>query len=45
MTKSIKLVRLYQRNVWNINYLPMFIIFGYFHSFIKFYILVTLDKI
>ncbi|TVY12794.1 Hyaluronan synthase 2 [Lachnellula arida] len=44
ITKNVKLIGLYKRNVWDISFLPVSIFFGYFHSFIKFYALVTLDK-
>jgi hypothetical protein len=44
-TKTIKLVGLYKRNIWDIRFLPLSIFFGYFHSFIKGYALCTLGQV
>jgi len=45
MTKNVKLIGLYKRNIWDIRFVPVSILFGYFHSFIKFYALFTLDQV
>lgn len=42
-SKVIKLVGLFRRNPTDIIYLPVSIIFGYFHGFIKLYALLTLN--
>jgi hypothetical protein len=43
-TKVVKLVGLFRRNPSDIVYLPVSIIFGYFHGFIKLYALFTLKQ-
>jgi len=40
-SKNIKLIGLYKRNIWDIRFLPVFILFGSFHSFIKLWALCT----
>ncbi|KAI1840670.1 hypothetical protein JX265_006121 [Neoarthrinium moseri] len=42
-TKVVKLVGLFRRNPKDIMFLPVSIIFGYFHGFIKLYALFTLN--
>lgn len=42
-TKVVKLVGLFRRNPGDIAYLPVSIVFGWFHGFIKLYALVTLN--
>ncbi|ORY57741.1 polysaccharide synthase [Pseudomassariella vexata] len=42
-TKTIKLVGLFRRNPADIMFLPVSILFGYFHGFIKLYALMTLN--
>lgn len=44
-TKVIKLVGLFRRNPRDIVYLPVSIIFGYLHGFIKLYALFTLRMV
>jgi hypothetical protein len=44
-TKVIKLVGLFRRNPQDIVFLPVSIIFGYFHGFIKLYALLTLNMV
>ncbi len=41
-TKVIKLVGLFLRNPADVKYLPLSILFGWFHGFIKLYALATL---
>jgi len=43
--KNIKLIGLYKRNVWDIQFLPVSILFGYFHSYIKIHALFTLSEV
>ncbi|KAK3350303.1 hypothetical protein B0T25DRAFT_570868 [Lasiosphaeria hispida] len=43
-TKVIKLMGLFQRNPSNTIYLPLSIVFGYFHGLIKIYVLIMLNK-
>ncbi|TVY20229.1 hypothetical protein LARI1_G001641 [Lachnellula arida] len=45
ITKNVKLFRLYKANIWVICFLPVSVFFGYFHSFIKLYALVTLNQV
>jgi hypothetical protein len=33
--KNIKLAGLYKRNIWDIRFMPVSILFTYFHSYIK----------
>ncbi|KAI6783335.1 uncharacterized protein J7T54_004362 [Emericellopsis cladophorae] len=42
-TKVVKLVGLFRRNPSDIMYLPLSIVFGYFHGLIKLYALITLN--
>lgn len=42
-TKVIKLVGLFRRNPQDLMFLPVSILFGYFHGFIKLYALFTLN--
>jgi hypothetical protein len=44
-TKIVKLVGLFRRNPRDIIYLPVSIIFGYFHGLIKLYALFTLNMV
>jgi hypothetical protein len=44
-TKVVKLMGLFIRNPGDIAYLPVSIIFGYLHGFIKLYALVTLNMV
>ena len=44
-TKVIKLVGLFRRHPSDVVYLPVSIIFGYFHGFIKLYALMTLNMV
>jgi hypothetical protein len=45
VSKNIKLIGLYMRNIWEIRFLLVSIPFGYFHSFIKLWALCTLHKV
>jgi hypothetical protein len=42
LTKVVKLIGLFRRNPVDVMYLPVSVLFGYFHSLIKLYALVTL---
>jgi hypothetical protein len=44
-TKVIKLVGLFRRNPSDFKYLPISIVFGYFHGLIKLYALFTLNMV
>lgn len=44
-TKVVKLMGLFMRNPIDIMYLPLSIVFGYFHGLIKLYALVTLNMV
>lgn len=44
-TKVVKLVGLFRKNPRDIMFLPVSIIFGYFHGFIKLYALFTLKQV
>lgn len=44
-TKVVKLLGLFRRNPSDILYLPLSIVFGYFHGLIKLYALVTLNMV
>ncbi|KAK0704553.1 hypothetical protein B0H67DRAFT_498621, partial [Lasiosphaeris hirsuta] len=44
-SKIMKLISLFRKNLYNIFYLLISIFFSYFYSFIKLYILFTLNKI
>jgi len=44
-TKVVKLMGLFLRNPGDIVFLPVSIIFGYFHGLIKIYALVTLNMV
>lgn len=44
-TKVVKLMGLFLRNPTDIVYLPVSIIFGYFHGLIKLYALITLNMV
>jgi len=44
-TKVVKLVGLFVRNPSDIMFLPVSIVFGYFHGFIKLYALFTLKMV
>jgi hypothetical protein len=45
ITKNVKLVGLYRRNIRDVWFLPLSIFFGYFHSFIKLYAALSLDQV
>lgn len=44
-TKVVKLIGLFRRNPSDIIFLPVSIIFGYFHGLIKLYALLTLNMV
>jgi hypothetical protein len=44
-TKVVKLMGLFRRNPSDIIFLPLSIVFGYFHGFIKLYALLTLNMV
>lgn len=44
-TKVVKLVGLFRKNPSDIVYLPVSIVFGYFHGLIKLYALFTLKHV
>jgi hypothetical protein len=44
-TKVVKLVGLFRRNPSDIVFLPVSILFGYFHGLIKLYALFTLKEV
>jgi hypothetical protein len=44
-SKNVKLIGLYKRNIWDIRFLPVSILFGYFHTFIKLWACFTLHKV
>lgn len=44
-TKVVKLMGLFLRNPSDIFYLPVSVLFGYFHGLIKLYALVTLNMV
>lgn len=44
-TKVVKLVGLFRRNPTDIVFLPVSIVFGYFHGLIKLYALITLNMV
>lgn len=44
-TKVVKLVGLFRKNPIDIVFLPVSILFGYFHGFIKLYALFTLKEV
>ncbi len=44
-TKVVKLVGLFRRNPSDIVYLPLSIVYGYFHGLIKLYALFTLNMV
>jgi hypothetical protein len=44
-SKVIKLIGHFKRNPWDICFLPLSILFGYFHSFIKAWALLTLHQV
>jgi hypothetical protein len=43
--KNIKLLGLYKRNIWDIRFMPVSILFTYFHSYIKAQALLTLSEV
>ncbi|KAL5313002.1 hypothetical protein ACEPPN_019428 [Leptodophora sp. 'Broadleaf-Isolate-01'] len=43
--KNIKLIGLYKRNIWDILFMPVSILFTYFHSYIKAQALFTLSEV
>lgn len=45
ITKTVKLWGLFKRNPSDILYLPLSILFGYFHGLIKLYALLTLNMV
>ena len=45
LSKAVKLIGLLRQNPLDIRYLPVIILFGYFHSFIKVYALCTLNNV
>src|SRR6266536_3795876 len=42
ISKVVKLIGLFMREPWDIFFLPVSILFGYFHGWIKLYALITL---
>ena len=44
-TKNVKLLRLYKRDIWDIRFLPVSILFGWFHGGIKLHAALTLDQV
>jgi hypothetical protein len=44
-TKNVKLVGLYRHDIWDIRFLPVSILFGWYHAFIKLEAACTLDKV
>jgi len=44
-TKVVKLIGLLRQRPWDIIYLPVSIVFGYFHGLIKIYALMTLNMV
>lgn len=44
-TKVVKLMGLFRRNPADLAYLPLSIVFGYFHGLIKLYALITLNMV
>ena len=44
-TKVVKLIGLFLRNPSDVIYLPLSIVFGYFHGLIKLYALLTLNMV
>lgn len=44
-TKAVKLVGLFRRNPSDMVYLPLSIVYGYFHGLIKLYALITLNMV
>lgn len=45
LSKVIKLIPLFRRNPRDIRYIPVSILFGWFHSFIKLYAALTLNNV
>jgi hypothetical protein len=43
--KNIKLMGLYRRNIWDIRFMPVSILFTYFHSYIKAQALFSLSEV
>jgi hypothetical protein len=43
--KNIKLAGLYKRNIWDIRFMPVSILFTYFHSYIKAQALFSLSEV
>jgi hypothetical protein len=43
--KNIKLIGLYKRNIWDIRFMPVSILFTYVHSYIKAQALFTLSEV
>ena len=44
-TKNIKLLGLYKRDIWDIRFLPVSILFGWYHTVRKLNAAYTLDKV
>lgn len=44
-SKVVKLVGLFRRNPSDLKYLPVSVLFGYFHGLIKLYALFTLNMV
>lgn len=44
-TKVVKLMGLFRRNWSDLQYLPVSIVFGYYHGLIKLYALLTLNMV
>jgi len=44
-TKNVKLLGLYKRDIWDIRFLVVSILFGWCHAGIKLYAACTLDKV
>jgi hypothetical protein len=45
VSKVVKLIGLFRREPWDVVFLPVSILFGYFHGWIKLYALVTLRMV
>lgn len=43
--KNIKLLGLYRRNIWDIRFMPVSILFTYFHGYIKAQALFSLSEV
>jgi hypothetical protein len=45
VSKVVKLIGLFMREPWDLIFLPVSIVFGYFHGWIKLYALITLRMV